>query len=229
MRPLFLLRLVLDFVAVGLLLTALAYNWMGNLVHEIVGSAMFVLLIGHNLFNRRWYGTLAGGRPEPCTLLTKGVNLSLLVSMLALLATSVIISEAVFSFLPVTSTVGARQIHTMVGYLALLIASIHLGMHWAMIVGIVRTLAGASENQLQTLVLRGMAITIAAFGVQGLIAINVSSKLLTQFRLEFWDFQTATATFFWHHITIIGLGAVVGHYGRLLLLLRRAEVKRGLT
>lgn len=90
-----------------------------------------------------------------------------------------------------------------------------------MIMGIGRRLAGAPESRTQTLVLRGLAIAIAAFGVQSLIAINVSSKLLMQFSMEFWDFQSATAAFFWHHITIIGLGAVFGHYGRLLLPLRR--------
>ena len=87
--------------------------------------------------------------------------------------------------------------------------------------GIGRRLAGAPESRTQTLVLRGLAIAIAAFGAQSLVAVNVSSKLLMQFSLEFWDFQIATAAFFWHHITIIGFGAVVGHYGRMLLPLRR--------
>lgn len=45
------------------------------------------------------------------------MNLSLLVSMLALLVTSVIISEAVFSVLPITSSFSARQVHTMVSYI----------------------------------------------------------------------------------------------------------------
>lgn len=73
MKPLFLIRLGLDFTAAGLLLAALAYGWMGNLIHEVIGTAMFALLIGHNLFNRRWYGAVAKGRPEPRQLMIKGV------------------------------------------------------------------------------------------------------------------------------------------------------------
>lgn len=226
MKPLFLLRLVLDFLAAGLLLAALAYNLTGNLVHEIIGSTMFALLVGHNLFNRRWYGTVLKGRPEPRQLITKGINLSLLVSMLTLFVTSVIISEAVFSFLPLSSTVSARQIHTMVGYVALLIVAVHLGLHWTMIMGVVRRLLHITdESRLRTSILRFVAIATAAFGLQSLVAVNVGSKLLMEFTMEFWDFQNATAEFFLHHAAIIGLGAVIGHYGLQMLprLRRRAS------
>lgn len=222
MKPLFLLRLVLDFLAAGLLLAALAYNWMGNLVHEIIGTGMFVLLIGHNLFNRRWYGTVLKGRSEPRTLIIKGVNLSLLVSMVTLLITSVIISQAVFSFLPLSSTVSARQIHTMVGYLALLIVSVHLGLHWTMIMGVARRLLGIStENHFRTAMLRVLATGIAACGIRSLIEVNVGSKLLMHVSMEFWDFQSATLAFFGHHSAIIGLGAFIGHYGSIALQFRR--------
>jgi hypothetical protein len=69
-KPLFLFRLALDALAVGLLLAAIAYGWLDNAAHEIIGTVMFLLLIGHNLFNRRWYGTIANGRREPRGLFT---------------------------------------------------------------------------------------------------------------------------------------------------------------
>ena len=57
-------------------------------------------------------------------------------TMLALVVTSVIISQAVFSFLPLTSTPTSRQIHTLVAYLALLAVGAHLGLHGPMIMGV---------------------------------------------------------------------------------------------
>ena len=157
-------------------------------------------------------------RPEPRQLIVKGINLSLLVSMLTLLVTSVIISEAVFSFLPLSSTVSARQIHTMVGYVALLIVAVHLGLHWTIIMGVVRRLLRITEgSRLRASILRLLAIAIAAFGLQSLVAVNVGSKLRMEFTMEFWDFQNATVEFFLHHAAIIGLGAVVGHYGVQML------------
>ena len=50
-------RLIMNIVAGGLLLAALGYDWLGNVAHEIFGTVMFLLLITHNTFNRRWYGS----------------------------------------------------------------------------------------------------------------------------------------------------------------------------
>ncbi|UVK41704.1 DUF4405 domain-containing protein [Mesorhizobium sp. AR10] len=218
MRPLFLLRLVLDFVAAGLLMAALAYYWLDNATHEIIGTAMFLLLIAHNIFNRRWYGAITKGRREARGIATKMVNLALLATMIALLVTSVIISQTVFSFLPLTSSFTARQIHTLAAYLALVTAAIHLGLHWSMIMGVVHSRLGVTaESKIRTFVLRGLATLIAAYGVHSLFAVNVGSKLFMQMTIEFWDFQTSTAAFFVHHVAIIGLCMFVAHYGLRLL------------
>ena len=56
MNRLFLSRLWLDGLTAGLLLLGFAYWWLGNVVHEVAGTAMFLLLIAHNVFNRRWWG-----------------------------------------------------------------------------------------------------------------------------------------------------------------------------
>ncbi|NTH47539.1 DUF4405 domain-containing protein [Agrobacterium rhizogenes] len=214
MKPLFLLRLFFDFVAVGLLLAALAYNWLGNVGHEIIGTGLFLLLISHNIFNRRWYGTITRNWRAPRGIVTKLINLALLITMMTLLATSVIISQTVFGFLPLTSSFTLRQVHASVAYLALLIAAVHLGLHWSMIIGVVSSRLGiATESKLRTAVFRVVAIMIAACGIWSLFAVNVGSKLFMQTRFDFGDFETATLPLFLHHMAIIGLGAFVAHYG----------------
>lgn len=44
-----------------------------------------------------------------------------------------------------------------------------------------------------------------------------------QFSMEFWDFQSATLAFFLHHAAIIGLGAVIGHYGLQFVQVRQRK------
>lgn len=212
MSLLFSLRLLLDLVAISLLLVALAYDWLGNTAHEIIGTVMFLLLVSHNIFNRRWYGTVAKRSRAPRTILTRTINLSLLGTMLALLLTSVLISREVFAFLPVTSTFTARQIHTAVGYLALLIAAIHLGLHWTMLMGLVRSRLGiTSLGNPGTIALRTLAVAIAAYGIHSLFALNVGAKLLMKPTMEFWDFEAAAPAFFGHLIGIVGLLAAITH------------------
>jgi hypothetical protein len=210
--PLFLFRLFLDSLAVGLLLAALAYDWLGNAAHEVIGTVMFLLLIAHGIFNRRWYGTIAKGWREPRRAVAKTITLSLLIAMLALVVTSVIISQAVFSFLPLTSTPTSRQIHTMVAYLVLLTVGAHLGLHWSTIMGIVRRWSGVTSNsKLRAFVLCAAAAVIAAYGIHSLYVMNVGSKLFMRMMVEFWDSETSTPAFFLHHVAIVGLCALLSH------------------
>jgi hypothetical protein len=220
-RPLFLFRLFLDFMAACLLLAALAYDWLGNTAHEVIGTVMFLLLIAHGIFNRRWYGTIAKGWREPRRAVAKTITLSLLMTMLVLVVTSVIISQAVFSFLPLTSTPTSRQIHTSVAYLVLLSVGTHLGLHWSKIMGIVRRWFGVTGNsKLRTFVLRAAAAVIAAYGIHSLHVVDVMSKLFMRMTLEFWDFETSTPAFFLHHVAIVGLCALLSYC--LVKLLPRA-------
>jgi Domain of unknown function (DUF4405) len=207
------LRLVLDLVACSLLLAAIAYDRLGNMAHEIIGTTMFLLLASHNIFNRRWYGTVTQRTRAPQTVLTRTINLSLLATMLTLLVTSVLISRDIFAFLPVNSTFTARQIHSLVGYLALLIASVHLGLHWTMLIGFVRGRLGFTfAGKWQTIAFRALAAAISAYGVHSLIALNVGTKLLMQPTMDFGGFETSTPAFFGNLAGIVGLFSVAAHY-----------------
>ncbi len=133
--------------------------------------------------------------------------------MLALLVTSVIISQTVFSLLPLISSFTVRQIHTLVAYAGLLIISVHLGLHWSLIMGVVRARLGITANsKLRTYALRAVAIIIAAYGVRSLFAVNAGSKLSMQVPMDFGDFQVSTPAFLVHHVAIVGLGASIAHY-----------------
>lgn len=225
MRPPFLFRLFLDLLATSLLLIAFAYNGTGNLAHEIVGTVMFLLLIAHNVFNRRWYGTLGKGRPEARSLVTAAINLALLVTMISLLATSLIISQSVFSFLPIATTFTTRQIHTLVGYGTLLIASTHLGLHWSMIMGVVRIRLGiARPSKAGVLMLRASTGFIVACGVYGLVAVDVASKLAMEVPNGFGTYEIVTSALVLHHVAIAGLSISIAHYSLKALRACKGEV-----
>jgi hypothetical protein len=154
-----LVRLNLDSLAAGLLLAALAYNWLDNTAHEMIGTAMFGLLAAHIGFNRRWFVGLKRVRREPRWRLTRTINLALLGTMIALLVTSAVISQAVFAFLDLTSTFTARQIHALLGYLALLIAGVHVGLQWAVVMNVARHRFGLkAPHPGRTLALRTLTV-----------------------------------------------------------------------
>ncbi|RVL95612.1 DUF4405 domain-containing protein [Sinorhizobium meliloti] len=223
MTPLFVLRLFLDLISVGLLLSAMAYYAFDNATHEIIGTAMFLLLIAHNIFNRRWYGTIGRGRPTARRMITKTINLSLLFTIVLLVATSLMISQTVFNFLPLTGTLTIRQSHILVAYVALLIVGLHLGLHWPMLAGLVRSRYGSSTGTRRWIYIhRSVAMAVAAVGVYALYAQDVGSKLLMQHTFEFSDLQKSVPMFIILHLAIVGLFACLAHYGLILLGNRKA-------
>ncbi|MER8825187.1 DUF4405 domain-containing protein [Mesorhizobium sp. M0938] len=127
---------------------------------------MFLLLIVHNLFNRRWYGTIPKARREARGLFNIVVTFLLMLAMLALLVTSVSISNALSGVMSAYGGFTVRQIHTLAAYWVLLIVSVHLGLRWPMLMGVARKLTGISQpNAIRTLLLRVMAVAVAIHGV----------------------------------------------------------------
>jgi hypothetical protein len=213
LNAIFFLRLAFDFVAAGLLLIGLAYYWMGNTFHELVGTGMFLLVIIHNAFNRRWYGTISSGRREARGLINITVTGLLLIAMLALLITSLMISNTLFSFLSLDGGFTARQIHTLAAYWALVIVSIHLGLRWPMMMGVTRNLFGiTTTSAARCFVLRASAVGIAIQGVRSSFELDVGTKLSIQLTLDWWNFEQSVAGFFLHCIAIAGLYIFLTYY-----------------
>lgn len=213
MNSMFLMRLAFDLIAASLLLLGLAYWWLGNTVHEVVGTGMFLLVIVHNVFNRRWYGRISKEKRHGRGLFNIGITLVLLVAMLALLVTSVLISNTLAGFMSAYGGFTVRQIHTLAAYWVLVIVSIHLGLRWPMIMGLARTLFGISKaNVVRTLALRAIAIAIAAHGVWSSFELGLGTKLAMQVTLDWWNFEETVSGFFVHCIAIAGLYMSLTYY-----------------
>ena len=86
----FRLRLLLDFLAVALIIACLAYWWLDNLSHELFGTALFTLVIVHNVFNRRWYGGMTKRRMDATRIVNLVTIVCLAIGMTVMLTTSLL-------------------------------------------------------------------------------------------------------------------------------------------
>lgn len=214
MNRVFLLRLVLDCIAAGLLLFAFTYFWQGNASHEWAGISMFLLLAVHNMFHRRWFAALPKqGQGERRGKFNIALTFVLLAGMLALLGTSLVISETMFAYLRLDDDFTARQIHAGIAYWLLVVVAIHLGLRWPLLIGVARRLFGIVEaNAARTALLRLIAIGIAGQGVCSVLALNLRSRLLFQMSLDWWNFEESLAGFFGHCMAIMGLCMFLTYY-----------------
>lgn len=213
MNSILLLRLFFDFIAAGLLVFGFSYWWLGNTAHELAGTAMFLLIIAHNIFNRRFYGTLKRTRRDVRSLFNVAVTLALTVVMLALLVTSILISNTLSPIMSAFGGFTVRQIHTLAAYWALVIVAVHLGLRWPMIMGVAQNLTGITRpNAICAWTLRLVAAGIAIHGVGSSFALGLGSKLSMQVSLDWWNFEESVAGFFVHCVAIAGLYIFVTYY-----------------
>lgn len=229
MSSIFLMRLIFDLTAAGLLLFGFSYWWLGNLAHEVAGTALFLLVIIHNLFNRRWYRTIPNARREPRSLFNTFVTFILIVVMLVLMVTSILISNALSSVMSAYGGFTVMQIHTMAAYWALVIVAIHLGLRWPLLMGLARNALGLHRTSLaRTVVLRLIAITVAAHGVWSSFELGLGSKLSMQMTLDWWNFEESVAGFFIHCIAIAGLFMLLSYYTSQGLQWRKRKAGRSI-
>lgn len=216
----FRIRLLLDLLAVALIIACLAYWWRDNLSHEIFGTVLFALVIGHNVFNRRWYGNATKGKVDAARIFNIVTIICLALAMVVMLITSLLISRDLFTFTALDGAFALREIHMFAGYWVLLVIAIHLGTRWQVVMNVVLGTARRERTRLaQTIILRCGVLVVALWGVKSSFEMAFGSKLMLTYTLDMWDFSQSTHGFFINYAAIIGLYAALTHYG--LIFIRR--------
>ncbi|MDH7803595.1 MULTISPECIES: DUF4405 domain-containing protein [unclassified Rhizobium] len=227
MNGIFRLRLVLDFLAVGLVIACLAYWWLDNLSHELFGTVLFTLVIVHNVFNRRRYGGVTKRKLDAVRVVNLVTIACLVIAMTIMLVTSLLISRDVLSFMALDGAFAVREAHMFAGYWVLLIISLHLGTRWQVVMEVCGGLIGISgHNAYRMAVLRLVTVTIAAWGVRSFFEMTFGSKLMLSYSLDMWDFNQSTLGFFVNYASIVGLFVAAMHYA--LMLIRKIGWNRAL-
>lgn len=211
-------RIVLDLAALILLIACLAYWWLGNLAHELLGTAFFALIISHNTFNRRWYGVVAKGRQDVPRILNTVFVVGLALSMTVMLVTSILISRDLYSVLALDGAFTVREIHMFTAYWAFMVVALHLGTRWGTVMMVARRAFGiAGESRWRRSLLRLAAAAIALNGLLVSSEMGFADKLMWRYALDMWDFTAQTPRFFLNWLSIVGLYACISHYGLKML------------
>lgn len=206
------LRLPLDLVMTALLLPLMAYSLIGETIHEWLGTAMAVLFLSHHALNAPWYKGLTKGRWSLPRIAQIVVNFALLLMALGLTVSGIILSRTVFSFLPISGgTSFARTTHMVCSYWGFCLMSIHIGMHWGIVIGIFRRRA-KSNSRRRTILLRAAAVLIAGYGTYAFFHREIGTYMTLKTAFVFFDFEEPFVLFFLDYLTVMGLFAVIGYY-----------------
>lgn len=210
----------LDVLMTVALLFLMGYQFWGEAAHEWIGAGMFVLFAGHQICNLSWYKSLFRGRYTPMRIFQTVINLLTLAAMLMQIYSGIILSRHVFAFLPIQGKMAlARRLHILGSYWGFLFMSLHLGLHWGMILNAAakirnRSRTGGSSSTVPAF-LAGLAV--AAYGLAVFIKRDFPDYMLLKSEFVFMDYEESRFLFFMDYLALMGLCVFLSHYGAKLI------------
>ncbi len=197
------------------LLLLMGYHLWGDVAHEWVGAGMFLLFLLHHGLNAGWYGSMFRGKWTGIRIIQTVIDGLLFVDMLALMVSGVTMSRHVFGFLHLSGMSLARSMHLAGSYWGYVLMSVHIGLHWGMVMGLAQK--AAKPVPAAKILLRVCAGLTAAYGLWAFMQRGFLSYMFLQSQFVFFDFSEPAPLFYLDYLAIMGLFAVVGYYGQRLL------------
>lgn len=212
---------IIDICMTILLFVLMAFHYVGLQWHEITGTAMLVLFILHHILNGNWYKSLGKGKYRSGRVLIMVVDVVLLVDMFLLMFSGIAMSRYVFRFLDLpVSKAWARGIHMTASYAGFLLMGFHIGLHYGMILGMVRKVfsgsGGAKQNEKKksviTWILRGIAFLIAVYGAYALYTRKFMDYISQKVMFAFFDYEEPVIYLIFDYAAIMGLMIFISYY-----------------
>ena len=171
------MKIITDIAMTVLLLLLMSYSMIGEATHEWLGIGMFVLCIFHHTLNRNWSNSLFKGKYTSYRILQTVLVVLALVSMLGSMISGIIISRNVFSFLPITGGQSwARILHMLSAYWGFVFISLHLGLHWSVMMGMAKRL-WKKQSIVRSWSVRTAGFLIAGYGVYAFFKREIGSYM----------------------------------------------------
>lgn len=207
------LKFITDILMTAALLALMAYQVVGQKLHEWFGAGMLVLFILHTVLNIRWYGALFKGKYKPLRIFWTILNIAVLATIVMLGYSGIVMSRHLFAFLNIKKGMAlARSMHLCVSYWGLVLMSLHLGFHWGMVIGAFRRLSKGKKMTALVWTARAVALAAAVYGAICFIKADIFSYMLLKNEFAFFDFEKSAFAVFAEYIAMMSLWIFVGHY-----------------
>ncbi|MEI2394744.1 MULTISPECIES: DUF4405 domain-containing protein [Paenibacillus] len=141
------------------------------------------------------------------------VNLSVFICMIGLMVSGIMMSRYPFAFLSIHGGMSfARELHMLASYWGFIFMSVHVGLHWNMIMMMMRKAVRIARPSARKVILRVIAAGIAAYGVYAFILHDIASYLFLKIMFISFEFEQYPVLFFADHLAMMGLCICVAYY-----------------
>lgn len=214
MKPKAIIKILVDILMTLALLLLMGFQFWGDVAHEWIGMEIFLLFIVHHIFNRHWYKKLFRGRYAAIRICGIVMNVILLITMLMLAYSSVVMSRYVFDFLEIGGGMSlARRLHILASYWGFIFMSIHLGLHWSMIIGMTKKCMRITKaSRIRSILLLIIGFLIAGYGAYAFSKRDFLIYMFLQSEFVFLDYRESPVLFYVDYLALMGLFIFIVYY-----------------
>ena len=199
------IRRVIDICMTVLLLCLMAYQVTGEAAHEWTGIIMTVVVIAHQILNRKWYTALFKGKYNAYRAMTAAADLLLIVAMLFTAFCGMAMSEYAVPFFYWTSKVFfVRPTHLAMNHWAFILMGFHLGLHVPLF------LSKHIKKHRPGVLLSAVCAVIAGIGLWLFMKNGMQNYLLFRVPFAILDYEKAAWQVFVENILILSFWVFLG-------------------
>lgn len=212
MKPKQIVKICVDIAMTVLFVFQMGYHMLDNRAHEWLGVALCLLFILHHALNAGWHTRLFRGKYSAQRILLTATDVLLTLAMVAIIASSIMVSRHVYSFLGLRMRAPGRQIHMPATMWAFVLTGLHLGLHWGMLLGMAKRACKNNVSRAAVIVARVALLAVCAFGAYEFITRGLWMELFALREFAFLDYGETLLTFLAAYIAILALWVAISHY-----------------
>lgn len=211
MKPTMKCKLAVDAAMTVALLLLMAYGLVGEAAHEWLGMGMFILFLTHHALNRKWLLAVGKGKYTPVRMIQTLLARVIFLCMLGSMVSGILLSRYVFTFLPKHGGYEAAQkAHILCAYWGFVCMSLHLGLHWSMMLAMARK--HLQPSPLRTWCLRLAGWLWALYGVFAFHRRGIKLYLLLRSHFVFYDYSEPVIFFLIDYLSVMAMFTLIGYY-----------------
>ena len=224
MKPILKIKISVDAAMSVFMLLLMAYGLVGEAAHEWIGMGMFVLFVLHHILNRRWIKAVPQGHYTPLRLVQTALIGLIFLCMVGSMVSGIVLSRHVFAFLPKHGGYELTgKLHILCAFWGFVLMSLHLGMHWNMLLTMARKHLQLSK--IRTWALRIAGYSFATYGVVTFVRRDVGLYLLLKSHFVFFDYSEPLITFLLDYLAVLGLFVAIGFWLKVWMSIFKKEHK----
>ena len=196
------MKIVIDAGMMILVLLQMAYHLIGDSLHGWLGIMLFVLLILHNILDRKWYLGLFKGKYTPIRFFHTAINILLLASFMGVALSAAFLSSTLSNLFNLKAALLGRRMHMVFTTWSFVLMSVHVGLHWNMVINAVKKWTKNAKHLHQTTA-RIVALLVDVYGLYAFISKELLKRMFLLSEYAFFNYEESIISLVIDYIAIL--------------------------